>query len=437
MHAAFLDYIKRWNLCAPTDKILLAVSGGIDSMVMLHLFVKAGYELAVAHCNFQLRGTASDEDEEFVKKYCQSHQIPFVSKRFDINNYASEKGISIQMAARELRYQWFDACRKEGNYACLATAHHRNDAIETVLHNLIHGSDAFGLLGIARRNGYIIRPLLFASRDDIHRYAATHGITWREDESNASTEYQRNFIRHKVVPLLEQLNPSLDASLESAIEKNKGLMELAKLGLASLAGLHREEGKLQIEKEAILNRPHPPAVLYQIIREYGFTHAQCKEVINSIHGQPGKQWFSNSHWLLVDRDVLLVTKAPITKQRISIDDACQSVTLGVQHLSISTTTQINVIANKACACIDADKVSFPLLWRPWQHGDTFQPLGMIGQKKLSDYLIDEKLSRVDKQDITVLLSADDIIWVVGHRISDKVKVTSSTRRMLCLQLTTN
>jgi tRNA(Ile)-lysidine synthase len=404
-------------------------------MVMLHLFFTAKFTVAVAHCNFQLRGAASDEDEHFVKMYCQAHQIAFFSERFETNNYASENGISIQMAARELRYRWFGELMRQGNYTRLATAHHQNDVIETVLLNLVHGSDALGLLGIPQRSGSVIRPLLFASRADIHRYAVAQGIAWREDESNATVAYQRNFIRHQVVPLLLRLNQGLTASVESAIEKNKGVAELARLGSASLL-TQRDENEANIEKKALLDCSYPAAVLYQMIRGYGFSYTQCKEIIASVDRQAGKQWFSASHRLLIDRDFLIVTNLPAIKHSVYIDETQREIGLGTQRLSITASDKINIISNRAWACVDADRLSFPLLWRSWQPGDVFQPLGMNGQKKISDYLIDEKLSRAEKEKVTVLVSANEIIWVVGYRINDKVKITSSTCRMLCLQLTT-
>lgn len=435
MQKQFQGHIDHHQLCKTTDKILLAVSGGLDSMVMFHLFLAGGYSVAAAHCNFQLRGKESDEDEAFVKRQCEQHNVPFYSTRFSTATYAHEHGISIQMAARTLRYEWFSELLKSEKLDKLATAHHLNDSLETVLLNLTHGTDLHGMTGIPVKHGSIIRPLLFATRHEVETFAASHQIIWREDISNAADHYQRNFMRQHIIPQLKKLNPSLEKTILTTQSKLMGELILMKAGLESFMSKYvvYEDGRVLILKTGLQNHSHPASVLWEMIKWYGFNFDQCNEVIESMSGQSGKKFCSPTHQLIVDREYLMVVVPKDVNEQVEIKAGQSVVSLGSMKLKIQ---QAKPVVSKApsVASLDAAKVEFPLLWRRWQSGDSFYPLGMTGRKKVSDFLIDEKISIADKALVTVVVSKDEIIWVVGYRIDDRYKITSSTKSALELRL---
>lgn len=420
------------------DRILAAVSGGIDSMVMLHLLQSIDVQVAVAHANFQLRGEQSDGDEAFAKMHSDSFGLPFFSTRFETNKYAIDHGLSVQMAARQLRYQWFAELAAANQYKYIATAHHQDDTIETLLFNLLHGQDVHGLLGVPVKAGAIIRPMLFATRADIEHYAAHEGIRWREDESNSTDYYTRNFLRHKIVPLLSKVNPAFRQALANGIEKNRGAVELLdqRVGDVLQETGAKDGSTFTLEKKVLLAAKNAAPVLFQVVRNFGFSLQQCQEVVHSLHAQPGKRWLSATHLMTLDRQSIEVARiqgSDEAQREVQLSGE-EEVVLGTQRLSLSSCDGREVGASEATACMDADAIEFPLIWRPWRAGDSFQPLGMSGTKKVSDLLIDLKLSLVEKSKVTVLVSGDDIIWVVGLRISEKVKVTARTTRKILLKV---
>jgi tRNA(Ile)-lysidine synthase len=433
-----LNHIRSHELFAPGDKILLAVSGGIDSMVMLHLLHHAGVTVGVAHCNFQLRGSESDEDENFVRRICQALDVPFYTTRFHTEVYSAEHKLSIQMAARELRYAWFNTILAQQHYTAIATAHHLNDSLETVLLNLIHGVGLDGLTGIAVKNGPVIRPLLFATRTQIEEYAHAYTIHWREDRSNKTDDYQRNFIRHQVVPRLQEINPSLEQTVQRGLQKLAGDAHLAALGQAQWEQVyvtHRPE-KTLIEKKGLQHHT-PASVLWRFLKKMNFNLDICDDIVSVVHQQPGKKFFSSSHQLVVDREHIIITPLQEHWPDVTIRSFPAAYQLGIFSLAVTVSDDVAKSTDTQLASLDADTITWPLTWRVWKAGDTFQPLGMKGRKKISDFLIDNKIPVSDKQHVTVLACGDDIVWVAGHRIDDRYKITGNTKRIVCFHLSSH
>ncbi len=428
----FVHEIARYRLCDQQSKILLAVSGGVDSMVLLHLFHKAGYPIAVAHCNFRLRGGESDEDEKFVEEQCKHYNVPFYSRQFNTNNYAAETGMSLQMAARELRYEWFNELAAEVGYSKIATAHHLNDNLETTLLNLVRGSGIDGIKGMAYSRGNVIRPLLEFTREEITRYAEENQISWREDSSNVTDDYDRNFVRHQIIPKLKEINPSLEQGFQSTSQRLRGAHELAQMALNDLAGkfLKVEEDRMTIDKNLLLCSPQPETVVWEFIKHYGFNFSQCKEIVAASDGVSGKKFFSPGYRLIIDREMWIINKLETPLPAVTINSHDTMAKHGSVVMRIEKSPIGDFSLGPLSATVDAGKVSFPLVWRRWKAGDSFFPLGMKGQKKLSDFLIDNKISIVDKDHVTVVESLGNILWVVGHRLDDRFKVTDSTREVI-------
>lgn len=432
----FLNHIKRHGLCEPADRILLAVSGGIDSMVMLHLFQQAGFTIAVAHCNFQLRGDDANGDEAFVSATAQQFHIPCFINRFETAQYAEITKLSIQMAARELRYAWFEELMEKYRFNVLATAHHLNDSLETVLLNWVHGSSLEGFTGIPVKHECVIRPLLFATREQIEQYAQEHNITWREDVSNQSDDYQRNFIRHQVIPALKEINPSLESTVQRGFAKSLAEVNWMQEGFDDWKRKYTitAHDKVTIQKRYFTGLPQEASVLWKFIKTFGFNYDTCVDVVRSLSGQPGKRFFSSTHQLVVDRELLLITPHSIALHDITIGADQSEAQLGAWRMEISRSTTFQKSAAPNQATLDVAHINFPLTWRTWKAGDAFYPLGMRNRKKVSDFLIDLKLSRTDKDSVTVLESQGEIIWVAGYRIDNRFKITDHTREVVIFTL---
>lgn len=428
----FKDFIARHELFDSQDRILLAVSGGLDSMVMLDIFREANASLGVAHCNFQLRAGESDQDEAFVKQYCHRLRIDFFSQRFETNNYAEKTGLSIQMAARELRYEWFNEILIKENYHWLATAHHLNDNLETVLLRWTRGTSLELLTGIPLKNGKVIRPLLFATREEILSYATSRKINWREDTSNESDDYQRNFIRHQIVPRLKEVNPSLEATFSNSLEKIKGSHELMQRGLEQLKDniTRMEDQNFLIDKSLLALLKNPVFICYEWLRPYGFVWDRCVQLVDSLESQSGKKFLSSTHEAIVDREYIIVSPLRELMNEILIEEGQDKAGLGPWQLTIKESRGNNISNSQDTASLDRSKVKFPLLWRKWRSGDFFYPLGLGQRKKVSDLLIDEKVPVSNKNLVTVIESAGEVIWVVAHRVDDRYKVTAKTKSVL-------
>ncbi|KPK87937.1 MAG: hypothetical protein AMS27_00870 [Bacteroides sp. SM23_62_1] len=435
MFEQFKDFIKEKKLIRKSDKILLTVSGGIDSIVMLDLFIRAGYHCGIAHCNFGLRGDESDGDEDFVRQQAYERGIKFHCKRFSTEEYAEENKISIQMAARKLRYDWFEKVRLSHSFHYIATAHNQDDVIETFFINMIRGSGIRGLTGIKYKSGHIIRPLLFSPRSQIEEYANMNELTFREDSSNASEKYTRNKIRHKILPLFESINPNFRNSLIDTIHKLSDTEDIYNFEVNKRKGEMVEESgdTVTINLEHLRDIPHRRTYLYEFLSEFQFSPRQIKDIDEALTAGSGKQFFSSTSRLVKDRSKLLIT--PIENEeyrKYYIEDGTdyifEPVYLEFNVINRSSTFQIP--HDHRIACLDYDLLTFPLLIRKWQSGDYFHPLGMKHRKKLSDFLVDQKLSIVDKENLWLILNNEDIIWVINRRIDERYKITDKTRKIL-------
>jgi tRNA(Ile)-lysidine synthase len=429
----FLEHLDGLGLLPGGDRLLLAVSGGLDSMVMLHLFQACGFLVGVAHANFQLRGAESEGDEQFVKNWCAVHNIPFFVQRFQTNNYAMERKLSIQMAARELRYSWFEELLKKEGFRYVATAHHLNDSLETVLINLARGTGIEGMTGIPVINGNRIRPLLFASKSEIEDYAAEMGIAWREDSSNRTDDYQRNFIRHQIIPALKKINPALEDTFRETLSKIRSELTILNHDLENWKKENWEkEGEIiRIRKNGLLPA-EGPARLWHCIKPFGFSYAQCEDILRALHGQSGKQFLVSDYKLVVDRDFLVITTENNILDEVVIAMKQEDAVLGSYQILVKSTLELTPSSNPDMATLDADKLTFPLVWRKWKPGDYFFPLGMTHRKKISDFLIDNKISVGEKDFVTVLEAGGEIVWVVGYRIDNRYKITPQTKNALSL-----
>jgi tRNA(Ile)-lysidine synthase len=439
MFDEFLNYIQKNNLFNRENRLLLAVSGGIDSMVMTHLFLKLGTNTGIAHCNFCLRGIESDKDEELVRKFSDENRIPFYSIRFKTKEYAVSKRISVQMAARELRYKWFEKIREENNFDFIAVAHNLNDNIETMLINLTRGTGLTGLTGIRPVSKKIIRPLLFASRRKIEKYCSYHQIAFREDKTNAETRYTRNKIRHMVVPVLKEINPSIEETLNETAERLAGIDEFVS---GHIEGIRTQTSVVKgnttvFDVYELLNLQTGKAVLFELFAPYGITGATSGELIRLLTGKTGKQIFTRSHRIVRNRNELIVT--PLETERLEyheisiIEDLLRVPEIASAEV-IDASTVFEISDNQNIACIDLEKISFPVFIRHWKKGDYFFPLGMKHKKKLSDYFVDRKYSLVKKDQALVLESEGKIIWIIGERIDDRFRVTESTSKILVIHL---
>ena len=431
----FKKFIIKEALCGPEDKILLAVSGGVDSVVMAHLFHRAGYKYAIAHCNFQLREKDSEADEAFVKELAKRLDAPFFVKKFDTGLYAVANGLSIQMAARELRYAWFDELLKEQHYNYLATAHHKDDVIETVILNLTKGSVLKGLHGILSKTNQIIRPLLFASKDEILEYATYKEHDHREDKSNADSKYQRNLIRNEVIPLLKQINPDIAETISFAARRRFQLEEWIKTfseGVKKEIVIATKKG-IKISIPDLISKNIPPEILFEWIENFGFNFIQVEELYEHLNVTESKLFLASEYRMQKDRKTISIEKTSNQDfENILIKKGQSSVEAGEFLFSMKMIhkSDIEDFNDPSIAYLDEEKIQFPLLVRKWEHGDSFKPFGLRGRKKISDYLTDLKLTITEKEKQLVVCSGNDICWVVGHRIDDRFKVCEKTHNVL-------
>jgi tRNA(Ile)-lysidine synthase len=419
------------------SRCLLAVSGGIDSMAMLDLFRQAGMQIGVAHCNFALRGDESDKDNELVKQYCIRHSITFYEKRFDTEAFATEQKVSIQMAARTLRYAWFEELAIAHSYHFIATAHHQNDNAETILMNIIRGTGLNGLSGIPVVNGNIIRPLLFATRAQLETYIIEQGITYREDASNSENKYARNKIRNEIIPALQSINPETIAHLNALGEYAGVAYDLLQIQVAEIRSKYVLPGdaKVHIHMKDILMHKHASFFVFELLKEYGFNTTQVREIIAVFsRSTAGKLFYSNSHQLLIDRDTIIVSPgASEVPDEIVVIDAHinQQINIGKQLYTFEYLPIVQFSSfQKNHIYLDAALIALPFTIRRWKRGDRFLPLGMNGAKKVSDFLIDEKINLIDKQDVFVLESEGNIAAILNHRTSEAFKISPQTNCIL-------
>ena len=431
----FTSYIKNNSLCTVSDNILVAVSGGIDSVVLLDLFIKSGYSCAIAHCNFNLRGQESEGDQSFVEALAKSYEIPFYSKTFETLDYAGINKMSVQMAARDLRYEWFEDIRAENDFNFVATAHNKNDILETFFINLSRGTGIHGLTGIKNKNGSVIRPLLFASRQEIREYASLHFIEWHEDSSNITVKYNRNKIRHQVLPVFDKMNPKF---ADTMIENIQRLSEAEEIFNQAV-----EQKKVEIfEKEPGLVSLSIPLLkalvplktwLYELLKDYDFTPPVVSDITESLDGISGRQFFSATHRIIKDRNRLIISVIKNAQgKKFYIEDPYREISepISLEMDVMPVTADLQFQKDKTIAYLDLDLLDFPLIIRKWEQGDYFQPFGMQHIKKLSDFFIDLKLSIPEKENVWLLTSGQEIIWIIGLRINDKFRVGPLTQKIL-------
>lgn len=415
-------------------KLLLATSGGIDSMVLLELCHQLNLDIRVAHCNFQLRGDESNEDEKFVKKQCEKLDVLLFVNHFDTKKFVEEHKLSIQVVARNLRYEWFNTLLINNDYDYILTAHHLDDSLETFLINFTRGSGLDGLTGIPPQNGNIIRPLLAFSRNEIETFAKENSIQWREDSSNASDKYLRNKLRHDVIPVLKELNPSLLSSFENTISNLQQAQTLVDDASRIVYRKVVEDVDFQkrINLSELMQLPNYQAYLYQWLEPFGFT--DWDSITDLVSAQSGKQIHSQKHSLLKDRNELIIYQKQesgeseeflIEKQQELVKFPLKLAFCKVDDISVHSTNTIFV---------DEEKLQFPLLIRKWRKGDLFYPFGMQGSKKLSKYFKDEKFSLLEKSETWLLCSHNQIVWIIGKRQDERFKVTKQTTKILQIQL---
>jgi tRNA(Ile)-lysidine synthase len=413
-------------------RLLLAVSGGVDSMVLLYLCHQLDLNFAVAHCNFQLRGDESDGDEIFVKVICEALKRPVFTQKFVTAAFAKEQKQSIQVVARNLRYEWFNTLLQKYDYDYVLTAHQLDDSIETFLINFTRGTGLQGLTGIPEQNGKIIRPMLIFSRNEIATFAKNNKVLWREDSSNASDRYVRNKLRHQVLPVLKELNPNLLVSFQDTMDNLQQAQNLVEdVSNIMYQKVVAEVGfQKKINLDTLLQHSNYKAYLFQWLQSYGFK--DWRAIYDLVTAQSGKQIFSETHTILKDRNQLLVYPTLEESKAVYFVERLQEEVKIPLKISFCNVDDISDVTTSAIF-VDEEKLRFPLEIRKWQEGDYFYPIGMTGKKKLSKYFKDEKLSLLDKSNTWLLCSDNQIVWVVGKRQDHRFKTEINTTRILKIQ----
>lgn len=431
---AFKAFIDQHQLFDPTKPQLVAVSGGIDSVVMGTLFHLAGIPFGVAHLNHQLRADESEEDATFVEDLTTEWEVPYYTNRFQTQNYAGEKGISIQMAARANRLWWLEGLQEEHGYETIALGNHQGDQVETILLNLVHGTSLSGLRGILPKRDKWVRPMLFCDRKQIATFAEREKIAYREDSSNQSDDYERNRIRHHVMPVLRKINPSLERTVARNVQHLIAVEQAwSQLVEDARQKVFSEDGdQLRISLSELKSCKPLSAYVYELLQPYGFSPSQTGMLMQLLSAPPGRELSSATHTLFTDREVwILVPRDPHevdTTYSIFEETACINKPIQL-HFSTMDKEELELSRSPEIASLDADLLQFPLTLRTWKIGDRFQPLGMTGSKKLSDFFTDQKIARPNKQTTWLLCSGEDIVWVLGQRIDERYKVGEHSKKI--------
>lgn len=436
----FKENIKQNNLIPPQGVTLLAVSGGIDSVVLVHLFHESRLPFAIAHCNFKLRGDESEKDEQFVICLADHYKVQCYKIAFDTKSICVKEKSSLQVTARKLRYDWFKSLLKEHHFTQIATAHHMNDRIETFLYNFTKGTGIRGLSNMTAKTGNIIRPLLFANKEEIIEYASKNNLSHREDASNSSIKYSRNRIRKEAIPVLKSINPSLEKTAADTFENLeeteaffKWAIEEHRIRLTS-----KKESNYFIDFEKLKRSIAPRTLLFELIRPFGFTSEQVKNILHEQTRSSGPQFFTTKFKLLINRNQLIISEIDKnSSQSIMVQEKDKQISFSNHNIKITNppTVPSEFTKSKNKIWIDKEKLQFPLTLRPWKPGDFFQPIGMKGNKqKIKKHLTNEKLSLVEKENVYVLLSGDDICWVVGYRMDERFKITAQTKEAILFEL---
>ncbi len=437
MYLTFKTFIEKNELFGTYHRLLVAFSAGIDSMVLVALLRRYGVDVGLAHCNFRLRGEASDADESFVRQWAEQYQIPCYVQGFNTLSHAKKRQISTQMAARELRYTWFNDLLEEHHFDYLLTAHHADDQAETVLFNLAKGTGIAGLCGIHIKRDRLIRPLLFASKRQITVYAQEQGIVWREDSSNSSDQYKRNLIRHQVVPALKKVNPKLEHTLIASTRRIRAAEQVFSMYIDRLKQkiLSQQGERWLIFKNSFEPNIDRAVLLYEILKDFGFNLSQAEDLCNTARGETGRRIFSPKDYCCSDERDCYVVQA-VKDQKNNETSTIQEWQAGLSMKNFFVAQrqylkkEYTICKDKNIAACDFHSLVYPLRLRKWQPGDKFIPLGMRQHKKVSDFLKDEKIPTYQKKDIWLLIAKNQIVWVVGHRISDKFKITTDTKKVV-------
>ena len=418
------------------SKLLIAISGGLDSTVLTYLCYQAKLNIALAHCNFNLRGSESDGDEDFVLQLAEDLDLEVFIESFETESYAKEHKLSTQMAARELRYNWFEELSKQLGFDYVLTAHHADDVLETFLINLSRGTGIEGLSGIPEVNNNVVRPLLGFSRTEIENHANANNLKWREDSSNASIKYLRNKLRHDVIPQLKAINPEFLNNFQNTLKHLKDTTDIVEESVNTV--LQRaiksiDDNQISYYVSEFQKVNNPKAFLYEIFKDYGFT--EWNDILNLLGAQSGKQLFSSTHRLLKDRDCLILSEIAI-KQSENILEITSENKQVETNLGSLVFEEVDTVESQGrnCIYVDKDLLKFPLNVRSWQEGDYFYPFGMQGKKKLSKFFKDEKLSLLDKEKCLLLCSENEVVWIINYRADNRFKVTEQTKTILKITL---
>ncbi len=427
-------YIQKHRLLNPNDKIIVGVSGGTDSVALLHILISLGYNCVVAHCNFHLRNEESERDEDFVRNWSTELKTEYYHIDFDTIDYAYKQGISIEMAARDLRYAWFYELLEKLDAQAIAVAHHLDDSIETMLMNLIRGTGIKGLSGIQPRNNKVVRPLLCLNRLEIERYLIRYDLDHVEDSSNSASEYLRNRFRHEVLPLLEEIQPTARQTLYTSLKNLEGNLAIYKQAIEEIENeiVHKESNSIKLDIELLKKQVHVLTVLFELLQAYGFGNVVTEQISEHLDGESGKIFYSDTHRLIKDRKYLIITEIePILKNTFRITESDinieKPIPLKISKIIINSDFQVSKTTD--CVHIDASKLQFPLLLRHWNEGDSFYPFGMENRKKVSDFFIDNKFSLLEKEQTWLLISGEEIVWIVGHRMDNRFRVTPETKEV--------
>jgi len=447
----FIDYINSENLFQKQDHLLLAVSGGVDSVVLCDLCDKAGFHFEIAHCNFQLRGEESERDENFVDRIAKKYEVNIFVKKFDTEAFAEKHKISIQVAARELRYEWFEELIKtdspptvqyqdqppylQHRTSYILTAHHANDNVETLLMNFFKGSGIAGLHAMLAKKGKIVRPLLFATREEISSYLKENQLEFVEDSSNLTDKYTRNYFRHELIPSIQKVFPKVEENLVNNIERFNEIEMLYRqsIDLHKKKLLEKRGNEIHIPVLKLLKAEPLQTLVFEIIKDFSFTAAQTDEVIKILKSESGKFISSSTHKILKNRNWLIISPLnTLETAHIIIGQNEKKIVFqeGILKLKFEENYKLKVSADSNIAMLDAKNITFPLLLRKWKQGDYFYPLGMKKKKKVSKFFIDQKMSITEKENTWILESNKRILWIIGKRIDDRFKIIPSTKEVL-------
>jgi len=428
-------YIQDHQLLTQKGRIIVGVSGGTDSVVMLHVLMSLGYDCVIAHCNFHLRMDESDRDELFVRNLAKELKVPYYSVDFETTKYAEEHKISIEMAARDLRYAWFYELLYNHDAQAIAVAHHADDSIETMLMNLVRGTGLKGLTGIQPRNHKVVRPLLCCNRLELETYLVRFDLDHIEDSTNASVDYQRNKFRNEVLPLLTEINPSVRQTLYDSLERFEGIWAIYQQAIDAMKQLivRNGPGLVKMDIDAIKIQEHIPTLMYELLHPYGFGPAVIEQVTGQLDGESGKVFFSETYRLIKDRKYLLISKIddnPAQDFMITEDESIIEFPFLLKINKQPVTPDFEVSKEVTRIHVDASRLTYPLVLRRWKEGDAFFPFGMKQRKKVSDFFIDNKLSLFEKEHSWILVSNNEIVWIVGQRLDNRFCVTKETKEVV-------